>query len=145
MPAQVAAPGNTKEKMKKYLPYILLLLLVILDASGDALRVMGFSVWHHIAEVAVIVGFILLWARFPFKWTYPLIYVLMRVWAFNLTFNICIGLPAGYLGTSNLYDRGIAWFAGAVQQDPRHFVFILSFMALVATIGLIIKDFRNNQ
>ena len=128
--------------MKRYIPYLILLLLIVLDATGDAWRVMGFSVLSHVAEVGIIIGFVAIWKLFPFKWHYPIVYVLMRVWAFNLTLNTVIGLPAGYLGTSNLYDRGITWFAGVVHQAPGHFVFILSFMALVATIGVIIKETR---
>lgn len=125
--------------MNEQLIILILLSLVLLDAIGDAFRLRGWQIVHHIMEVAHVAGWITLWALFGFGPIFIAIYILGRIILFDIVFNLAAGLPIGYIGTSSLYDIILTKFGGWVKQHPAHFVFIFRFMALVAWVGLMIK------
>lgn len=118
---------------------ILLLAPVIFDAIGDALRLKGKQILHHIMEVFHVAAWIVIWATFPFDWLFIIMYVLGRIVIFDVIFNIIADLPIGYVGENSLYDRFLRLFGGWVKQHPGHFAFIFRVMALVAWIGLYLK------
>ena len=62
----------------------LLLLLVILDASGDAFRLKGWQVLHHLFEAIQIAGWISIWALFGFDPVYIAFYILGRIVLFDI-------------------------------------------------------------
>lgn len=118
---------------------LILLLQVALDASGDAFRAKGWQFVHHIMETFQIVGWIVVWALFGFNSLFIPIYILGRIWLFDLLFNIWKGNHLLYLGENDLYGKAIRWFAGKVKQNYMHFSFILKLIALVAWFGLMLR------
>lgn len=136
---------------------ILLLLIVVIDATGDAFRFKGWDVVHHVMEtlqIAAWFAFAVLFAAFCMnsvhanesvmavvmgQWHYALIYVLGRIWLFDLLFNIITGHDPLYMGKSDLVGRSVIWFSGKVKQDYKHFSFIIKAMALIAWIGLMLN------
>ena len=126
--------------MKEQLLISLVLLgLVLLDAVGDAFRLRGWQIVHHIAELLTVAVWFAIWALFGFEWMYIILYILGRIVLFDIAFNLTAGLRIGYIGRSSLYDIILTKFGGWVKQHPAHFIFIFRFMALVAWIGLVIK------
>lgn len=128
--------------MKKYIPYLIMFLVIVLDATGDGLRTLGFQKAHHVLEASWIVLFFVVWALSQFKWQYALTYVLCRIWAFNLVYNIVAGNKFGYLSEGNFYDSALIWIGQQTHQDPIHFYIIFSAMAITVTASLIIKEYR---
>jgi hypothetical protein len=118
---------------------ISLLVLVVLDAVGDAFRLRKWNVLHHVFEVFHVAGFFAIWALFSFDIIWVPIYILCRIVVFDIVFNVVAGLPITYIGTNSLYDIFVTKLGGWVKQHPGHFAFIFRFMALVALIGLLIK------
>ncbi len=119
---------------------LILLTLVALDATGDALRLNGWQVPHHVVESIQIGWWLLIWALYGFKRYYIAMYILARVWAFALVFNLWAGNKLLYLGTNDLVGISIHWFADLVGHNYMHFSFILKFMALVWWVGWLISD-----
>ena len=125
--------------MKEHLVISLIMLgLVVIDGIGDALRLRGWQIPHHIAEILHVSGWIAVWALFGFEMVYIPIYIVGRVILFDIVFNLVAGLPIGHIGKSSLYDIVLTWFGKWVKNSPVHFVFIFRFMALLAWIGLIL-------
>ncbi len=125
---------------KEYLiASICMVLLVILDAAGDAFRLRGWQIIHHEAEVHVIIGFFAAWALFGFKWVYVWLYALARVAIFALVFNLVAGNAPFYVGDSGGYDIALRWFANLVRVGPENIAFILTFMASLSWVGVYLK------
>jgi len=118
---------------------LVLLLQVALDASGDAFRAKGWQVIHHFMEALQIAGWFLIWALFGFEPIFIPIYILGRIWLFDLIFNIWKGNHLLYLGENDVFGKVIRWFANLVKQNYMHFSFILKLMALVAWLGLMLR------
>lgn len=119
---------------------LFLLATVLMDAIGDALRFNKELIAHHVFECIHIALWFVIWYAFGFEWVYIAMYVLGRIIAFDIVFNLAAGLPLFYIGNNSLYDIILTRFGGWVKQHPGHFVFIFRFMALVAWVGLIIKN-----
>ena len=108
-----------------------LLLLVILDASGDAFRLEGWQVAHHIMETLQVAGWVVVWILFKFNPVYIVMYILGRFIAFDTVFNLIADNELFYVGESSLYGRFLEWFTGIVGTPPAMLVSALKFMALV--------------
>lgn len=121
---------------------ICLLALVVFDAVGDAFRFRGLNVPHHVMESIHVGGWLAVWALFgpDFLPVHVYMYVLGRIILFDPVFNLVAGLPFFHIGTNSIYDIAVTLFGGWVKQHPGHFAFIFRFMALVAWIGLLIKN-----
>lgn len=121
---------------------LFLLALVVFDAVGDAFRLRGWNIPHHVVESVHVGGWIVVWALFgpAFLPVYVYMYVLGRIVLFDPVFNLVAGLPFFYVGSNSIYDIAVTVFGGWVKQHPGHFAFILRFMALVSWIGLLIKN-----
>ena len=118
--------------MPKHIQTALILLgLVVLDATGDALRQNGWQIPHHLMEVVQVAGWILIWALYGFKGYYVAMYILGRLWAFDVVHNLWTGHILLYMGESDLVGISVRWFAGLVKQNYLNFSFILKFIALV--------------
>jgi len=118
---------------------LILLALVVLDAVGDAFRLRGWQIPHHILEVFHVAGWVVVWALFAFDLQFVLLYVLGRIVLFDIVFNLTAGLPIGHVGTNSIYDLVVTKIGGWVKQHPGHFAFIFRVMALTAWIGTLIK------
>ena len=129
--------------MKKYLTTLILIGIVLFDAMGDGLRLQGLQVLHHTAEVLVLMGFFTLYKLTSFKWSVVWMYLSLRVWMFGLVFNLTAGNKLFYVGDSCLYDKALNAFADLVRQPVGHFAFIFSFMALLVSISIAVKEYRN--
>jgi len=109
---------------------LILLLLVAFDAAGDAFRLRGWQVIHHVMESVHVIGWIAVWALFRFNPVYIVMYLLGRFIAFDLIFNLIAGNYWWYVGESSLYGRGMLWFADLVKQPIALMVSMPKFMAL---------------
>jgi len=67
------------------------------------------------------------------------VYILGRIWLFDLLFNVLTGHNLLYMGKNDLFGRITIWFAGLVKQRYEHFSFMVKFLALIVWIGLILK------
>lgn len=108
-----------------------LLLMVILDATGDAFRLEGWQVLHHMIEAAQVAGWFVIWGLFPFNPVWIVMYILGRFVTFDLVFNLIAGNDWWYVGESSLYGRFLTWFAGLVKQPLGEFQAMPKFVALV--------------
>ena len=97
---------------------LFLLGAVVVDALGDALRLLNKQIAHHTMEAVHLVIWVVIWAAFGFVPVYIAMYILGRVVAFDIVFNLAAGLPVFHVGNCSLYDRAITWFAGKVKQHP---------------------------
>lgn len=114
-----------------------LLGLVILDATGDALRLRMRQIMHHMLESLHLVLFFVIWALFGFKWEYVLIYIMGRIVVFDVIFNLVAGLPVLYVGEGSVYDIAIRKVASVFPVHPSNPSFIFKFMALLVWISLV--------
>ena len=108
-----------------------LLALVILDATGDAFRALGWQILHHIMESLQIAGWVAVWALFEFNLVFVVMYILGRFVGFDAVFNLIKGNPFFYVGDSSIYGTVLSWFTGAVKTPPTLLVSMLKFMALI--------------
>lgn len=127
--------------MPKYIQTgLILLALVVIDATGDALRLAGWQIPSHAMESIQVAGWILIWALYGFKGYYIAMYILGRIWAFDLVHNLWTGHQLLYMGTNDLVGLAVHWFSDLVKQNYLHFSFILKFIALVWWTGWLISD-----
>ena len=118
--------------MPEYILVCLLLLAqVILDATGDWFRTRGWGILHHAMEAIQIGGWLLIWALFGFKIVYVYMYILGRVWAFDIVYNIWHGGKLLYVGKFDLLGKAIRWLAEKTKQPYVHFSFTIKFIALI--------------
>jgi len=130
--------------MKKfYIVTIILLGIILADATGDAFRFKGWMLLHHSMEVIQIGGFLILWKLYGFRWAFVLLYILARLWLFDIVYNLICGFHLLYVGTTDPVDKGIRGFAYLVRQNYMHFSFMIKFIALVSLIGVFIRQLRN--
>ena len=115
---------------------LLLLSIVVIDAVGDALRLRNKQILHHIAEVVVILIWMIV-AKLPV----PLIvmYTLARIALFDPIFNWTAGLPLKHIGNSSLYDRFLRKFA-KWMREPGMLIWILRVIALAWWIAWFITN-----
>lgn len=123
----------------KILIGLLLLLQVVLDATGDAFRAKGWQLAHHLTEGIQIAGWFLIWALFGFGYIFIPIYILGRIWLFDLLFNIWKGNQLLYMGENDVLGKAVRWFADLVGHNYMNFSFIIKLLALVGWIGLMLK------
>ncbi len=117
--------------MESYQVILLLLVLqVILDASGDALRLRKRQIAHHTIESFQIAVWIFVWALFEFQAYYIVMYILGRFILFDLVFNLIAGNKIFYVGESSLYGRFFAWIVPKMKE-PGHLVPWLKLLALI--------------
>ncbi len=117
------------EMNKIKLTSIALLLLVVLDASGDAFRHEGWQLLHHGVESLQLAGWVAVWALFDFNLVYIVMYIAGRVLLFSMTFNLFAGNEILYIGESSIYGKAIRGFADLVHQNYIHFSFMIKFIA----------------
>lgn len=128
----MVALDHKKKKMSKIKwTSLALLLLVILDASGDAFRLEGWQVAHHMMETLQVIGWIALWSLFKFNPVYIVMYLLGRFIGFDTVFNLIVGLDLFYVGESSLYGRVLSQFTDVVGTPPAMLISALKFMALI--------------
>lgn len=121
---------------------IALVVIILVDATGDAMRDQGRQIWSHLLESIQLALWIAVWACFYFMPVWIPVYIAARIWIFDVVYNLCNGQELLYMGKWDLYGRAVRWFAGKVKQDYRHFSFIFKVMAFVAWIGLNIRFLR---
>ena len=110
---------------------LVLLAQVILDATGDAHRARHWTLSSHIMEAIQVGAWIAVWALFSFEPYFILMYILGRVWAFDLVYNLWVDNSILYMGESDMMGRGVRWFAGKVKQNYIHFSLVLKVLSLI--------------
>ena len=115
---------------------LILLALVVIDATGDAFRVHQWQIIHHSMEVLGIVVIFVLWALFEFSLLYIPMYITGRIWVFDPLFNLIAGYRLTYAGKSSIYGRVLSWFMNKVKE-PGQLIWVLRGMALMFWLGWI--------
>ena len=110
---------------------ILLLLIVSLDALGDAFRRRNRQVLHHVMDTLQIALWMAIWGLFGFDLYYVFMYVLARFALFDLIYNIAAGHSWWYIGDSSIYDKAIRWFAKTARAPIAYVVAVPKIMSLV--------------
>lgn len=108
-----------------------LLVLVLLDATGDAFRANGWQVAHHTMESLQVAGWFAVWILFKFNPVYIVMYILGRFVSFDTAFNLIAGNDWWYVGESSLYGRFLSWLASVVKQPVSMFVTSFKAIALI--------------
>jgi len=106
-----------------------LLLLVILDATGDAFRIQGWQFLHHAIETLQIAGWVAVWSLFEFNLVFIVMYITGRLFLFDLTLNVIAGNPLLYMGENDAVGWLVRGFANLVKQNYMHFSLVLKFLA----------------
>ena len=115
---------------------LLLLLQVILDASGDAFRFRGWQIVHHMTESIQIAGWFAIWALFGFDWQFIVMYIMGRIVVFDLVFNLIAGNKLFYVGESDLIGK----LMHRLPVAPEHISFITKFIAALVWIAGVINQ-----
>lgn len=125
---------------------LILTLLIIYDAVGDALRARGKQIPHHILEsvsVAAWFALIVIIARGRLEWSDRLIvmYITLRIAIFDIIFNVIKGNKWSYVGESSLYGKLLIWFTGLpIIREQGHLIWIIRFLALVWWVAWFITN-----
>jgi hypothetical protein len=108
--------------MEQYTIVILFLLWqVIIDGLGDGFRVRKWQRPHHSMETLRIGG----WLAYPaalslgwvdFQWYYIAMYILGRIWAFDLVYNLVARNKLFYVSKTS-WDGVILWWISG-EDDP---------------------------
>ena len=119
---------------------LILLLLVAIDASSDALRASGKQVLHHSGEILQIAGWFAVWGLFEFSVLYPVMYILGRIIFFDIVYNICTRNKLSYVGESSIYGKILTWFTNLNWVKEQGFlIWVIRAMALLAWVILLIR------
>ena len=130
---------------------LILLVQVILDAVGDGFRARGWQKIHHTIEsVQIGIWLSLLPAIYfgwlDFQWYYIWMYVLGRIWLFDLVINPIMKQKLLYVSKTS-WDGVIYYFISGDENPNRkrkwpvkNFSFIFKFMAFVWWIGWFISN-----
>ena len=121
---------------------LVLLLLVILDASGDAFRAQGWQLAHHMIEMVQVAGWIAVWALFRFNLVYIVMYILGRFIGFDMVFNLIAGNELFYVGESSLYGRFLSW---GINWMTIHMGMLVSWLKFLALIWWVAWFWTNKQ
>lgn len=120
---------------------LILLLVVAIDAAGDAFRIHQWQILHHSMEVLGIVAFFVIWASFDFRYEYAIMYPTGRIWLFDPLLNVIAGYKLTYAGKSSLYGRLLSWFMNKVK-NPGVLIWWIRIMFLVFWIAWAFFKFR---
>jgi hypothetical protein len=116
---------------------LIFLLLILLDAVGDALRARNKQVPHHTLEVIHIIGWFfiaVIVARGWLEWSdrQIVMYITLRIAIFDVIFNVIKGNKWSYVGESSLYGRFMNWFTDLPKIMEQGFlIWVIRVMALV--------------
>jgi len=127
--------------MPKYIQTgLILLLLVVLNATGDASRLLHWQMTAHVIQVVHLAGWIAIWALFDFKRYYVAMYILARVWAFDLVHNLWTGMKLLYMGENDPVGWLVIHFAELVKQDYINFSLVLKILAFIWWLAWLFTD-----
>jgi len=111
---------------------LVLLLQVLLDATGDAMRVKRYTEAHHIMEALQVAIWMFVWYFAGPHYLYIIMYVGARFVFFDLVYNLIVGNPWFYFGKDSYYDRIFRKITE--KQGP---VFTLVFTKGIVLVGWI--------
>jgi len=92
----------------KPLSIILIFLLCELEAVYEGLEFRGQKTIAKSVQVIWLLDAFFIWKFVEFNWWLVLIYVLLRITLFGITFNLSAGLKWNFIGTTSWYDRYLA-------------------------------------
>jgi len=121
-----------------------LLLLVVLDATGDAFRFKGWQKAHHFCETLQVAMWLALFALtglgyMEFRWVYIMIYILERVLFFDPIWNGITGHRWLYVGENDLMGMAIRGIAKLFKVPYEHPSFMVKFISALALIAILIQ------
>ena len=125
---------------------LMLTLVIIYDAVGDALRAKGKQIPHHILEVVgVAMWFVIvvLIARGRLEWHDKLLimYITCRIAIFDVIFNVIKGNKWSYVGTSSIYGIVVSWFTNRPMiREQGHLIWVIRVMALIWWVAWFITN-----
>ena len=119
---------------------LMLVSIVLFDATGDALRTLKRQVLHHVMEdVQIVLWFmVILFLHQGFDPWLILVYVLARFSLFDAMYNVISGNKLLYVGDSSLYDKFWRWFGGVTKNPPEYLVLFPKVICFVSLLVLLI-------
>lgn len=145
---KVVTLDHKKKKMSKIKwTSLALLLLVVLDASGDAFRLNGWQAAHHVMETIQVAGWFAVWLLFRFNPVYIVMYLLGRFIGFDAIFNLITDNELFYVGESSLYGRFLSWGISMMGINMGMLIGWLKLLALIWWVAWfwtnrIFRDFK---
>lgn len=121
---------------------IILLVVMAVDAAGDAFRVHQWQNVHHLMEAVGVAAWISVWALFDFHWVYIVMYITGRIWLFDPLLNLIAGYKLTYSGKSSIYGRLLSWFQLKVKE-PGMLVWVIRGIALLWWVVWLFTDANN--
>ena len=92
----------------KLLSIILIFLFCELEAVYEGLEFREQKTISKLVQLVWLLDAFLIWKFVEFNWWLVLIYVLVRITLFGITFNLTAGLKWSFVGTTSLYDKYLA-------------------------------------
>ena len=119
---------------------LILLGIVLIDATGDGFRTRRWQILHHILEVLGIAMWIsLLLVNIEFQPIHVIMYITGRIALFDPVYNLSSGNSLSYIGKSSLYDRLLRKFAAWVSE-PGMLIWVLRGWALIWWVAWFITN-----
>ena len=109
---------------------LILLCLIILDATGDGLRWNGKQILHHSVEIVREGIWLSLLVYFTGEYLIIPMYILARVALFDPIINLVAGKGINHVGSNSIYDIVLKWFTGKVKE-PGHLIWVIRAIALI--------------
>ena len=148
----VALDHKKEEIMEAHMIFILVLLFqVVLDAVGDGFRVRGWQKPHHTMESVQIAVWLFLGAAIAkewvdFQWYYMWMYVLGRIWLFDLVMNPIMLQKLFYISKSSFDGAFYYWVMGdgnpnrKIQWPVTPFAIVIKALALIWWVSWFLTD-----
>jgi hypothetical protein len=135
--------------------WILMILTVVFDATGDALMKRNMYVLAKIFQMLMILcfgGMIILAQYWPDKlimWPWWLYFILMygfiRVGLFNVIWSLVRfkfkAFYWWYLGETSEYDKVLSWIILKIKAPVKHFLFWYYLFAFLGSLAVLIQGF----
>ncbi len=117
---------------------IILLIQVVLDATGDAFRVKRHTEAHHILEAMQVAVWMLIWYYAEPHFLYIIMYIGARFVFFDLVYNLIAGNRWHYFGDGSYYDRLFRWITKS--QGPVFTVVVTKGIVLLGWIAWVLSN-----
>ena len=126
---------------------LILLFQVLIDALGDGFRIRGWQLWHHSMESLRIAVWICLWTStafgwLDFEWYYIAMYILGRIWLFDIVLNLVVDFEVFYVSDSSWDGKILIWLSSDKIFDVPVILpaVMIKFIALVWWVAWFLTD-----
>ena len=125
---------------------LIFLVLILWDATGDALRAKGKQIPHHILEAVSVAAWLLIALIIARGWlvwydTQIVMYITLRIAIFDVIFNVIKGNKWSYVGKSSIYGIVLSWFTKLDRvREPGFLIWVIRALALYWWIAWFITN-----